>query len=199
MSPETSFQSPEQGEEAEDGVGQIENIQHNHLCKVSACVHAHIRERGWPIWWEDLQYFECKDWNFQLGYRKGEPQVWLTGVWGMLCQLRTQNRNKTTVCPLFGHKGGKLPAFSLYSFVALSEPQSEWAWVPAQNPSASEDLLNLHMQAEKSKRTGKSGSSVRSLLCPLLSYIVCYCFVYFLNYFKMFNFILEYSAFTLLC
>ena len=52
----------------------------------------------------------------------------------MLCQLKTQYRNKTTVCPLFDHKGpGKLPAFSLYSFIALSEPQSVWAWVPAQN------------------------------------------------------------------
>ena len=103
----------------------------------------------------------------------------------MLCQLRTQNRNKTTVCPLFGHKGGKLPAFSLYSFVALSEPQSEWAWVPAQNPSASEDLLNLHMQAEKSKRTGKSGSSVRSHFCVpcylMLSVIVLFIFLIILK------------------
>ena len=79
----------------------------------------------------------------------------------MLCQLKTQYRNKTTVCPRFGHKGpGKLSAFSLYSIIALSGPQSEWAWVPAQNPSASGDLLNLHTQAEKGRRTGESGRPV---------------------------------------
>ena len=48
-------------------------------------------------------------------------------------------------------------------------------------------------------RNGKSGRSIRSHFCLPCYLILCYCFVYFLNYFKMFNFILEYSAFTLLC
>lgn len=62
----------------------------------------------------------------------GRPQLWLGDVGGRLCQLKTQCRNDTTTCLLFGQRGqGKLPAFSLYSVLQLlSELQtvgkSEW-------------------------------------------------------------------------